>query len=147
MFVFSSFYRAATMVNILLEKFGLSQRQDWRFGYPRLEESSNNKDCYSFSFFMLDSKLRLSATFRVNAGQRCLVFAFLILVTRLKSKCQKSSLNLNFTFMTKESNNWFGIFFLVCSWIQSVFETDCIHEQLVWNILPSMFVDTVCFEN
>eukprot|EP00111_Clytia_hemisphaerica_P000985 TCONS_00002850-protein len=48
--------RGASMVDILLEKFGLPQSEDWRFGYPRLEDGSNNKECYSFSFYMLDSK-------------------------------------------------------------------------------------------
>ena len=40
------------MVDILKNKFSWDKFDEWRVGYPRLEDDDNNDQCYSFSFYL-----------------------------------------------------------------------------------------------
>ena len=55
--MFSFYRRMASMVDILKSKFNWNQSDEWKVGYPRLEDNSNDESCYSFSFYLFGKKI------------------------------------------------------------------------------------------
>lgn len=49
----------ASMVDILKDKFSWNKFDEWRIGYPRLEDDENDNSCYSFSFYLFGKKFVL----------------------------------------------------------------------------------------
>ena len=45
------------MVDILKNKFSWDKFEEWRVGYPRLDDDDNVDQCYSFSFYLFGKRI------------------------------------------------------------------------------------------